>query len=105
MQVPVQITPTHRAARFCRAADSCPCRRVGAVLPANRRLLRRAGCRPSAPPAGEATSRPSGGWAPGRVMTVGRDPAEHHAHEDVHVAIRDAFGAVRAQASTIFSLE
>jgi len=32
---------------------------------------------------------------PGRVIAVGRDPAEHHAHEDAHVAIRDAFDAVR----------
>ncbi len=32
---------------------------------------------------------------PGRVISVGRDPAEHHAHEDAHVAIRDAFDAVR----------
>ena len=34
---------------------------------------------------------------PGRVVAVGRDPAEHHAHEDAHVAIRDAFDAVRRQ--------
>ncbi len=34
---------------------------------------------------------------PGRVIAVGRDPAEHHAHEDAHVAIRDAFDAVRRQ--------
>ena len=32
---------------------------------------------------------------PGREIVVGRDPAAHHAHEDVHVAIRDAFDAVR----------
>ena len=32
---------------------------------------------------------------PGRTIAVGRDPAEHHAHEDAHVAIRDAFDAVR----------
>ena len=30
---------------------------------------------------------------PGREITVGRDPAAHHAHEDVYVAIRDAFDA------------
>ena len=32
---------------------------------------------------------------PGREIAVGRDPAEHHAHEDVYVAIRDAFDATR----------
>jgi ribosome-associated translation inhibitor RaiA/cold shock CspA family protein len=32
---------------------------------------------------------------PGREIAVGRDPKEHHAHEDVHVAIRDAFDATR----------
>ena len=34
---------------------------------------------------------------PGRTIVVGRDPGEHHAHEDVYVAIRDAFDAVRRQ--------
>jgi ribosomal subunit interface protein len=34
---------------------------------------------------------------PGREIVVGRDPAAHHAHEDVHVAIRDAFDAARRQ--------
>jgi ribosome-associated translation inhibitor RaiA/cold shock CspA family protein len=32
---------------------------------------------------------------PGREIVVGRDPAAHHAHEDPHVAVRDAFDAVR----------
>jgi ribosome-associated translation inhibitor RaiA/cold shock CspA family protein len=32
---------------------------------------------------------------PGRAIVVGRDPAAHHAHEDAHVAVRDAFDAVR----------
>ena len=32
---------------------------------------------------------------PGNEIVVGRDPAAHHAHEDVHVAIRDAFDATR----------
>jgi ribosomal subunit interface protein len=32
---------------------------------------------------------------PGREIAVGRDPAAHHAHEDVYVAIRDAFDAAR----------
>jgi ribosomal subunit interface protein len=32
---------------------------------------------------------------PGRELIVGRDPAAHHAHEDVYVAIRDAFDAAR----------
>jgi ribosomal subunit interface protein len=34
---------------------------------------------------------------PGREIVVGRDPAAHHAHEDVYVAIRDAFDAARRQ--------
>lgn len=34
---------------------------------------------------------------PGRELVVTRDPAEHHAHEDPYVAIRDAFDAVRRQ--------
>ena len=32
---------------------------------------------------------------PGRGIVVGRDPAAHHAHEDVYVAIRDAFDTTR----------
>jgi ribosomal subunit interface protein len=32
---------------------------------------------------------------PGREIAVGRDPAAHQAHEDVYVAIRDAFDAAR----------
>ena len=32
---------------------------------------------------------------PGQEIVVGRDPAAHHAHEDVYVAIRDAFDATR----------
>jgi cold shock CspA family protein/ribosome-associated translation inhibitor RaiA len=32
---------------------------------------------------------------PGREIVVGRDPAARHAHEDAHVAVRDAFDAVR----------
>ena len=32
---------------------------------------------------------------PGREIVVGRDPQAHHAHEDAHVAVRDAFDAVR----------
>ena len=32
---------------------------------------------------------------PGREIVVGRDPAAHRAHEDVYVAIRDAFDAAR----------
>jgi ribosome-associated translation inhibitor RaiA len=34
---------------------------------------------------------------PGTVLIVNRDPQEHHAHEDVYVAIRDAFDAARRQ--------
>jgi len=34
---------------------------------------------------------------PGREIVVKRDPPEHHAHEDVYVAVRDAFDAVRRQ--------
>jgi len=32
---------------------------------------------------------------PGEEVVVSREPAEHHAHEDVYVAIRDAFDAVQ----------
>jgi ribosomal subunit interface protein len=32
---------------------------------------------------------------PGHEIVVGRDPEAHHAHEDVYVAIRDAFDALR----------
>jgi cold shock CspA family protein/ribosome-associated translation inhibitor RaiA len=32
---------------------------------------------------------------PGREIVVGRDPEAHHAHEDIHVAIRDSFDAAR----------
>jgi cold shock CspA family protein/ribosome-associated translation inhibitor RaiA len=32
---------------------------------------------------------------PGREIAVGRDPAGHHAHQDVYVAIRDAFDTTR----------
>ncbi len=34
---------------------------------------------------------------PGHEIVVGRDPADHHAHEDMNVAIRDAFDAARRQ--------
>lgn len=34
---------------------------------------------------------------PQRDLVVDRDPCEHHAHEDVNVAIRDAFKAARRQ--------
>ena len=32
---------------------------------------------------------------PGREIVVGRDPAAHHAHEDVYIALRDSFDASR----------
>jgi cold shock CspA family protein len=32
---------------------------------------------------------------PGKELAVARGPAEHHAHEDVYVAVRDAFDAAR----------
>jgi ribosomal subunit interface protein len=32
---------------------------------------------------------------PGGKVVVNREPAENHAHEDMHVAIRDAFDAAR----------
>jgi len=32
---------------------------------------------------------------PGREITVGRDAGLNHAHEDAHVAVRDAFDALR----------
>jgi ribosomal subunit interface protein len=31
---------------------------------------------------------------PGAEIVAGRDPSEHHAHEDLYVALRDAFDAV-----------
>jgi cold shock CspA family protein/ribosome-associated translation inhibitor RaiA len=34
---------------------------------------------------------------PGHEIVVNRDPPEHHAHEDVLVAVRDAFDAARRQ--------
>ncbi len=34
---------------------------------------------------------------PGRELVVSREPGEHHAHEDVYVAIRDAFDSARRQ--------
>jgi ribosomal subunit interface protein len=34
---------------------------------------------------------------PGRSIVVDREPHEHHEHEDVYVAVRDAFDAVRRQ--------
>jgi cold shock CspA family protein/ribosome-associated translation inhibitor RaiA len=34
---------------------------------------------------------------PGHEIVVNRDPPEHHAHEDVLVALRDAFDAARRQ--------
>ena len=32
---------------------------------------------------------------PGKEIVVGRDPEAHRKHEDAHVAVRDAFDAVR----------
>ena len=34
---------------------------------------------------------------PNHQLLVNRDPAGHHAHEDIYVAIRDAFNAARRQ--------
>lgn len=34
---------------------------------------------------------------PGAELVASREPPEHHAHEDVYVAIRDAFDAARRQ--------
>src|SRR5579863_5643991 len=34
---------------------------------------------------------------PGEEIVVRRDPPEHHAHEDIYVAVRDCFDAVRRQ--------
>ena len=34
---------------------------------------------------------------PGGELAVTREPAEHHAHEDVFVALRDAFDAAQRQ--------
>lgn len=34
---------------------------------------------------------------PGEEIVVARDPKDHHSHEDIYVAIRDSFEAVRRQ--------
>lgn len=34
---------------------------------------------------------------PGRNIVVRREPGAHHAHEDAHVAVRDAFNSARRQ--------
>lgn len=34
---------------------------------------------------------------PGHEIVVNREPAQHHAHEDVYVAVRDAFDAAQRQ--------
>ena len=34
---------------------------------------------------------------PGKEIVVKRDPGEHHAHEDISVAVRDCFDAARRQ--------
>jgi len=34
---------------------------------------------------------------PGKEIVVKRDPPQHHAHEDIYVAIRDCFDSVRRQ--------
>jgi len=34
---------------------------------------------------------------PGHELVINRSPSEHHAHEDVYVAIRDAFKAANRQ--------
>jgi ribosomal subunit interface protein len=34
---------------------------------------------------------------PGRTIVVRREPGDDHAHEDAHVAVRDAFDSVRRQ--------
>ena len=40
---------------------------------------------------------------PGSELAVNRDPDQHHAHEDVYVAIRDAFNAAYRQLETYAS--
>ncbi len=37
---------------------------------------------------------------PGGELVVSRDPGRNHAHENVYVALRDAFNAVRRQLET-----
>jgi len=34
---------------------------------------------------------------PGKEIVIKRDPAEHHAHENIYVSLRDAFDAARRQ--------
>ena len=42
---------------------------------------------------------------PGGETVVSRDPSAHHAHEDVYVALRDAFKAVRRQLQDLVRLQ
>lgn len=42
---------------------------------------------------------------PGGHVVVSRDPSEHHAHEDVAVAIRDAFDAARRRLQDYLRVE
>lgn len=37
---------------------------------------------------------------PGKEIIANRSPAEHHAHEDIYVAIRDVFNAAQRQVET-----
>jgi ribosome-associated translation inhibitor RaiA len=34
---------------------------------------------------------------PGKELVASREPGKHHAHENMHVTIRDAFAAMRRQ--------
>lgn len=38
---------------------------------------------------------------PGHEVVASRDPAEHHAHEDLYVALRDAFDAAERQVQDV----
>jgi ribosomal subunit interface protein len=42
---------------------------------------------------------------PGGEVVANRGPAEHHAHEDVYVAIRDAFNAAQRQLQDIVRIQ
>ncbi|OIQ77072.1 sigma 54 modulation protein / S30EA ribosomal protein [mine drainage metagenome] len=42
--------------------------------------------------------------APGHELVANREPGKHHAHEDVYVAIRDAFDAMDRQVEDLARL-
>ncbi len=98
MQVPVQIT--FRNIASAPAVEALIRERVEALEQYFGRII---GCRVVVE---ESTRRQHQGklyhlrvdlTVPGREIVIKRDPPEHHAHEDILVAVRDAFDAARRQ--------